>query len=761
MSQAANQVVATGGRRLSQLARISVGELKSVGPKKLAALEQMNIQAVLDLLFFYPRKWNDRTNAVDIEALVPGEEAVVSAEVVSVATRRIRGRKPIVELKLSDGTGKLLVSFFNQPWRSRQLGPEMNVVVFGKVDLFRERLQMVNPVVDLIGDQTGRIVPIYPQSEKAGIGSTEIGHFVEEALSRAGEFADPLPEGIREELRLVDRTTAFRQIHAPEDLEQKSRARRRLAFDELFRLQLVLVLKKRAIAQGSRGITHLTSATGDNDLVGAFLSGLPFALTNAQRRVITELASDLGSPLPMHRLLQGDVGAGKTVVALAALLYGVQGAHQGALMVPTEVLAEQHFMAAKELLSGLMRPDSSRLLGERPLSVALLTSKTPGAERTRLLANLASGAVDILVGTHALITAEVRFRHLGVVVIDEQHRFGVDQRAALREKGADEGTSAHDPDLLVMTATPIPRTAAMTVYGDLDYSVLDEMPPGRTPIRTIWVRDPDDEARVWSHVRSEVEKGNQAFVVCPFIRPGELDEDTGDPDLDRDDGDADATTGADSLFPDGAFGKASPARAPRAATTEFERLKSGELAGISVGLLHGQLPSKEKERAMNDFRSGAVSVLVATTVIEVGVDVPKATVMVIEDADHFGIAQLHQLRGRVGRGTGESVCFLLGAPTTNIGIERLAAVERTTDGFELAEVDLALRGEGTVLGARQRGRSDLRLASLRFDRDLIVAARAAAERIVDADPGLRTSKVLAEELEEIIGAEAAAYVVRS
>lgn len=761
MSETANQVVATGGRRLSQLARISVGELKSVGPKKLAALEQMNIQAVLDLLFFYPRKWNDRTNAVDIEALVPGEEAVVSAEVVSVATRRIRGRKPIVELKLSDGTGRLLVSFFNQPWRSRQLGPEMNVVVFGKVDLFRERLQMVNPVVDLIGDQTGRIVPIYPQSEKAGIGSTEIGHFVEEALSRAGEFADPLPEEIREELRLVDRTTAFRQIHAPEDLEQKSRARRRLAFDELFRLQLALVLKKRAIAQGSRGIAHLTSATGDNDLVGAFLSGLPFALTDAQRRVITELASDLGSPLPMHRLLQGDVGAGKTVVALAALLYGVQGGHQGALMVPTEVLAEQHFLAAKDLLSGLMRPDSSRLLGERPLSVALLTSKTPGAERTRLLANLASGAVDILVGTHALITAEVRFRHLGVVVIDEQHRFGVDQRAALREKGADEGTSAHDPDLLVMTATPIPRTAAMTVYGDLDYSVLDEMPPGRTPIRTIWVRDPDDEARVWSHVRSEVEKGNQAFVVCPFIRPGELDEDTGDPDLDRDDGDADATAGADSLFPDGALGKASPARVPRAATTEFERLKSGELAGIPVGLLHGQLPSKEKERAMNDFRSGAVSVLVATTVIEVGVDVPKATVMVIEDADHFGIAQLHQLRGRVGRGTGESVCFLLGAPTTNVGIERLAAVERTTDGFELAEVDLALRGEGTVLGARQRGRSDLRLASLRFDRDLIVAARAAAERIVDADPGLRNSKVLAEELEEIIGAEAAAYVLRS
>ena len=766
MSDRANSVVATSGRRLSQLARISVSELKSVGPKKLAALEQMNIQAVLDLLFFYPRKWNDRTNAVDIASLVPGQEAVVSAEITSVATRRPRGRKPIVELKLSDGTGRLLVSFFNQPWRTRQLGPEMNVVVFGKVDLYRDQLQMVNPVVDLIGDQTGRIVPIYSQSEKAGIGSTEIGHFVEEALSRAGDFADPLPAAIRDGLRLVDRTTAFRQIHAPEDLEQKGAARRRLAFDELFRLQLALVLKKRAIAQGSRGIAHLTGVTGEADLVGAFLSGLPFALTDAQRRVIAELAVDLGAPLPMHRLLQGDVGAGKTVVALAALLYGVQGGHQGALMVPTEVLAEQHYLAARELLSGLMRPDAARLLGERPLSVALLTSKTPAGERTRMLANLASGTLDILVGTHALITAEVRFKHLGVVVIDEQHRFGVDQRAALREKGADEGTAAHDPDLLVMTATPIPRTAAMTVYGDLDYSVLDEMPPGRTPIRTIWVKEPDDEPRVWAHVRAEVEKGNQVFVVCPFIRPGEQDEVIDDPAVDEDDVDSDGSEidGSD----DGEFGfklaateKDSPPRAPRAATTEFERLGAFELAGIRIGLLHGQLPSKEKERVMNDFRSGVISVLVATTVIEVGVDVPKATVMVIEDADHFGIAQLHQLRGRVGRGTGESVCFLIGAPTTAVGTERLAALERTSDGFELAEVDLALRGEGTVLGARQRGRSDLRLASLRFDRDLIVAARAAAEQIVDADPGLRASKVLAEELEEIIGDEAAAYVVRS
>ncbi|HEY5272058.1 MAG TPA: ATP-dependent DNA helicase RecG [Acidimicrobiales bacterium] len=752
MSQEAPVAANSVRRRLSQLARIPVVELKTVGPKKSAALAQMNIHSVLDLLFFYPRKWNDRTNAVAIDALVPGEEAVVSAEIISVSTKRPRGRKPIVELRLSDGTGTLLVSFFNQPWRSRQLGAEMNVVVFGKVDLYRERLQMVNPIVDLIGDQTGRIVPIYPQSERAGIGSSELGHFVEEALRRAGDFADPLPGHLRGEIGLVDRTTAFQQIHAPEDIGQKGRARRRLAFDELFRLQLALVLKKRAIAAGSRGIAHNIVPAAGNDLVGAFLSSLPFALTDAQGRVIEEVAADLGSPLPMHRLLQGDVGAGKTVVALAALLYGVQGGHQGALMVPTEVLAEQHFMAAREMLKGVMRPDATRLLGERPLQVALLTSKTPAGERTRLLAGLLAGTVDILVGTHALITAEVRFARLGVVVIDEQHRFGVDQRAALREKGASEANSAHDPDLLVMTATPIPRTAAMTVYGDLDYSVLDEMPPGRTPIRTLWIAEPEDEARVWQRVRAEVKKGHQAFVVCPYIRPGEEDDAARDDDLVDD---ADVATLEDLLA------ESAAPRLPRAATTEFERLSSGELAGVSIGLLHGQLSAKEKERVMNAFRAGEISVLVATTVIEVGVDVPAATVMVIEDADRFGIAQLHQLRGRVGRGSAPSVCFLLGAPTSKIGIERLSALERTSDGFELAEVDLALRGEGTVLGARQRGRSDLRLASLRFDRDLIAAARRAAESIVDDDPGLRENRVLADELEEIIGEEAAAYVVRS
>ena len=755
MTQEARVAVNSVGRRLSQLARIPVEELKTVGPKKSAALAQMNINTVLDLLFFYPRKWNDRTNAVAIEALVPGEEAVVSAEIVSVSTKRPRGRKPIVELKLSDGTGTLLVSFFNQPWRSRQLGAEMNVVVFGKVDLYRERLQMVNPIVDLIGDQTGRIVPIYPQSERAGIGSSELGHFVEEALRRAGDFADPLPSYLRGAISLVDRTTAFHQIHAPEDIDQKGRARRRLAFDELFRLQLALVLKKRAIAAGSRGIAHTISPVAGNDLVAAFLSSLPFELTDAQRRVIEEVAADLGSPLPMHRLLQGDVGAGKTVVALAAILYGVQGGHQGALMVPTEVLAEQHYMAAREMLKGVMRPDASRLLGERPLQVALLTSKTPGGERSRLLTGLLNGTVDILVGTHALITAEVRFARLGVVVIDEQHRFGVDQRAALREKGASEENSAHDPDLLVMTATPIPRTAAMTVYGDLDYSVLDEMPPGRTPIRTLWIAEPDDEARVWQRVRAEVKKGHQAFVVCPYIRPGVQDDAANDDDPVADADDEGAVTFEDLLA------GTAVSRPPRAATTEFERLSSGELAGISVGLLHGQLSAKEKERVMNAFRTGEISVLVATTVIEVGVDVPAATVMVIESADRFGIAQLHQLRGRVGRGSAASVCFLLGSPTSKIGVERLSALERTSDGFELAEVDLALRGEGTVLGARQRGRSDLRLASLRFDRDLIVAARKAAESIVDADPGLRENRVLADELEEIIGEEAAAYVVRS
>ena len=416
-----------------------------------------------------------------------------------------------------------------------------------------------------------------------------------------------------------------------------------------------------------------------------------------------------------EHLLQGEVGAGKTLVAVASLLVAVQGGHQGALMAPTEVLAEQHHLGIRALLEGFTVPDGdeSNLFGgaglDRHLRVVLLTNRTPAGERRRLLADLAEGSIDIVIGTHALISEGIEFHSLGVVVIDEQHRFGVEQRAALRDKGSGEAI----PDVLVMTATPIPRTAAMTVYGDLDVSVLDELPPGRTPILTRWARTEIDEADVWQQVRDEVAAGRQAYVVCPLIDESEKLE-------------------------------------VHSAHETYEELAHGELAGLQVGLLHGRVPAAEKETVMGGFRSGAIDVLVATTVIEVGVDVPNATVMVILDASRFGIAQLHQLRGRVGRGAAKSFCWLVGEPTTADGEARLEALVHSTDGFELAEIDLDLRGEGTIMGERQKGQNDLKLASLRRDREWVVRAREAAIEILDADPDLSAHALLAEEVELLL-----------
>jgi ATP-dependent DNA helicase RecG len=464
-------------------------------------------------------------------------------------------------------------------------------------------------------------------------------------------------------------------------------------------------------------------------LVERFFAGLPFSLTAAQRRAVAALFADMAGPLPLHQLLQGDVGSGKTVVALACLLAAVQGGHQGALMVPTEVLAEQHYFAVRALTEGLWVPDEGRLDGRRPVAVALLTSRTGAAERARLHAGLRGGEVDLLVGTHALITDEVRFHSLGMVVIDEQHRFGVEQRSALREKQRAEDPDGADPDLLVMTATPIPRTAAMILFGDLDMTVLDELPPGRTPITTVWARtgggaESVDEEAAWARVRAEVANGHRAYVVCPLVE------------------------GSERVI-------------ARSAVDERARLVREVLVGLDLGLLHGQMPAAEKEQVMEDFRSGVVQVLVATTVIEVGVDVPEATVMVVEDADRFGIAQLHQLRGRVGRGSAPSWCYLLAPDDGGSGAARLSAIERTTDGFELAEEDLALRGEGAILGARQKGRSDLKLASLRNDRDLLELARRTAERLAEGDPGLAHHELLEEELRLFIDEEEAAFLFRS
>ena len=698
-----------------ELAQIDIARLKGVGEAKQRALHEYGISDVLELLMTYPRRWVDRTNQQRVADAALGEEALLVVEVRGVEERQMRNRRKMVNVRVGDGTGTLRITFFNQPWRARQLTVGLVVAIHGKVEDYRGSLQMTNPVVDLIGDRTGRIVPIYPQSEKVRITTWELAALVDQALRRCESrgLADPLSIADQERLGLIGRFEALKSIHGPDSMADATAARRRLAFDELLRVQVELVRRKRELERTSRGIEHVVGG----ELVERFVGALPFPLTMAQRRAIDEIATDMASPQPMHRLLQGDVGAGKTIVAVAALLNAVSGGHQGALMAPTEVLAEQHGSGVKALLDGLVVVDGDNLFGERPLRVELLTNRVTGQDRREVLAGLADGSVDIVIGTHALIQEGVEFGSLGAVVVDEQHRFGVEQRAALRAKS--DGVV---PDLLVMTATPIPRTAAMTVYGDLEVSALDELPPGRTPIATHWAAGPLSEANVWASVRDEVETGRQAYVVCPLIEESENLE-------------------------------------VASAEETFEQLAAGELSSVRVGLLHGRMSSAEKEATMEAFRARELDVLVATTVIEVGVDVPNATVMVVLDADRFGIAQLHQLRGRVGRGEHASTCWLM--TTSEDANPRIEALVASTDGFELAEIDLELRGEGTLMSSAQKGRSDLRLASLRRDRELIEQAREVAFRIIDNDPELAQSNVLRSEITLLLSEREGDYLTKS
>ncbi|MGH9027382.1 MAG: ATP-dependent DNA helicase RecG, partial [Acidimicrobiia bacterium] len=522
-------------------------------------------------------------------------------------------------------------------------------------------------------------------------------------LERVRDVGEDLPAALLTSERLPLRADALAAIHRPRSLSEAEVGRVRLAFDELLVLRLALL---RTAAARERASALPLGEPGE--LIARYRESLPFTLTPDQERATTEIDADLDRTVPMQRLLQGDVGSGKTVVAFHALLVAVQGGHQGAFMAPTEILAEQHYLGSRELLAGLSVPDSATLTGDRPVRVELLTNRTSAADRRRLAAALKAREVDIVIGTHALIYGEVEFASLGVVVIDEQHRFGVEQREVLRGLG-------NDPDVLVMTATPIPRTAAMLVYGDLDKSELRELPPGRVPIATEVVGDNAlARAAVHERLRAEVASGRQAYVVCPLV------------------GGSDRTEA-------------------RAAVEEFARLGDEELAGLRLGLLHGQLPSREKEAVMAAFRAGELDVLVATTVVEVGVDVPNATVMVVEDADRFGLSQLHQLRGRVGRGAVPSICFLLAEPTTREGRARTEAMAASTDGFLLAERDLEIRGAGEVFGERQAGFSDLKLGRLPRDEMLVLGARAAAEKILDDDPQLERNEQLRQEVEDLLG----------
>jgi ATP-dependent DNA helicase RecG len=694
---------------LRELDERRVTELRTVGDALAERLTSMGITSVLDLLEHYPRRYHDRRHVQEIADLVVGEEATVYGEVKKVTTRHTRQRRALVEIEVFDGTSYLRLTFFNQPWRGKQLSEGTEAAFFGRVENYRGRRQMINPVVDILGregDETGALVPVYPASGKADVHTWQLRRFVKNALDRTRErgFADPVDDAVCRAHWLVDRTTAYWGIHRPDSMDTAQLARRRLTFDEFLRMQVGLVARKRALEREQSGIAHFV----DGRLVERFAASLPFPLTGDQQEVIADIARDLASPAPMHRLLQGEVGSGKTVVALHALLMAVQGGFQGAFMAPTEVLAEQHELTMRQLLDGLTVTEKASLLGERPVGIALLTNRTSAAERRRIDEGLRAGTIDILVGTHALIYEGVQFARLGLVVVDEQHRFGVEQRDLLRGKG-------DEPDVLVMTATPIPRTAAMLIYGDLDRSELRALPAGRAPITTELVGPmPLERVPVYDKLRAEVTADRQANVVCPLVECSERTQ-------------------------------------AKAATEEYERLAHEDLAGLRLGLLHGQMPSNDKEAVMRAFRAGDLDVLVATTVIEVGIDVPNATVMIIEDADRFGLLQLHQLRGRIGRGAHPSFCFLLAEPSTPEGVARLEAMCDSTDGFELAERDLDIRGAGEVFGERQSGFSDLKLGRLPRDEDVVIEARDVAVEILDADPDLEHHAQLRQEVEDLLG----------
>ena len=640
-------------------------------------LERLGLRTVEDALYYLPRDHYDCRNPVPLNKLRLGMTTTVVGTLQTVNMRKTARNHTIVEAKIADGTAIVRVSWFNQQHVASTLRPHIGqrIAVSGHTELYNNYLQFVPRDYEFPDEDeaihTGRLVPVYPLTE--GLTQRWLRGTIRKALDAALHLvADPLPPDLRRDHNLPPLQEALRAYHMPADEEEKGGATHRLAFDELLCVSIGMLRRKRDWQQGApaRPIPH------DPDALERFEAELPFALTGAQRRVLRAILGDMARSVPMSRLLQGDVGSGKTVVAAAALLVAAQAGLQGAIMAPTEILAEQH---ARSM---------ARVLEPFGVEVALLTGSVKGAERKRVYAGAADGSIPLLVGTHALIQEGVAFDRLALAVVDEQHRFGVEQRGALRQKG-------YNPHVLAMTATPIPRTLSLTLYGDLDVAVIDERPPGRQPIETSWV--PSD-ATAYRIVREQVTAGRQAFVVCPLVEESDKSE-------------------------------------ARAAVAEQKRLQRDVFPDLSVGLLHGKMKGSEKEAILKRFRDGEIQILVATSVVEVGIDVPNATVMVVQEANRFGLAQLHQFRGRVGRGAAQSYCILLAEGASAMGQQRLQALTATDDGFKLAEEDLRLRGPGEFWGTRQSGVPELTVAGV-GDARVIEEARGAAERLVAADPDL-------------------------
>ncbi len=668
--------------------------VRGVSEAVAAKLKKLGVQTVRDLLYFFPHRHLDYSSLKTIAELRPGEEQTVIANVWEAKETRPGGRKS-TEAIVGDSSGNLRVIWFNQPYLARTLRTNSRIVLSGRVSVFRGQAVFQSPEWEFEEKQdtvhTGRLVPVYPLTQ--GLRPRQVRKLMKEFIDLwAPQLADFLPGTLKQRLGLLNLPAAVSQAHYPDDAAMKDRARVRLAFDELFLLQLGVMSKKRQWQEARPGTAFDTGVP----VLEKFLQSLPYTLTGAQSRVLKEILADLARPLPMSRLLQGEVGSGKTVIATAALLTAVANGCQAAFMAPTEILAEQHFLTLTGLLRNLGQEEgegNARTytgILDRPVTVALLIGDIKQKGKKGLRQQIENGEVDLVIGTHALVQKDVGFAKLGFAVVDEQHRFGVEQRAALRDKG-------FNPHMLVMTATPIPRTLALTLYGDLDLSVIDELPPGRQSIKTKWLK-PNQREAAYGFVRKQVTEGRQAFILCPLVEE-------------------------------------SDAVMAQAAVAEHERLSREVFPDLRLGLLHGRMKAAEKDEVMAAFRAGKLDILVSTPVIEVGIDIPNATVMLIESADRFGLSQLHQFRGRVGRGEHQSYCMLLSENPSEVGRARLDIIETTEDGFRLAEEDLRLRGPGEFFGTRQSGLPDLRMAKI-SDVGLLEQARDEATRLFREDPEL-------------------------
>jgi ATP-dependent DNA helicase RecG len=656
-------------------------------------LRKLGVERAGDLLEMYPFRHMDRSSLQPIGELRPGDEATVLGTICEIRNERRRGSMVITTAVVADKTGSVTATWFNQPYLTKTLRQHAEILLSGKVELFRGKPRMSAPDWELLTEDdllhTGRIVPVYHLTE--GLNQRSLRRLMKRAVDTFAPMAsDFLPGAVRQQANLMGLSEAIEQYHFPDSWQACQQAERRLGFDELFLIQLTALQRRRQWQEGQPGIRLQAEPGWLEEAIGQ----LPFELTGAQRKVLADVLADVGSGRPMNRLVQGDVGSGKTVVAALAMLLAARNGYQSVLMAPTEILAEQHFRS----LSGLF----DQIAGgpfQAP-RVALLTGNVKGKARKEVLDGLKSGMVSAAIGTQALIQEGVELHGLGLAVVDEQHRFGVEQRGSLRQKG-------FNPHLLVMTATPIPRTLGLTIYGDLDISTIDEMPPGRQPIKTKWF-GPEERQKAYAFMRRQVQDGRQAFVICPLIEESEKME-------------------------------------VRAATAEYERLRRLIFPEFGLGLLHGRMKPREKDEVMQAFARNEVQILVSTSVVEVGIDVPNATVMAIEGAERFGLAQLHQFRGRVGRGEHQSYCMLLSdSPAAELN-PRLRAIEETHSGFRLAEIDLELRGPGELFGKRQSGLLELKVAKL-TDVELVEESRRSASALLDRDPELAQTPALRQKL---------------